>query len=535
MSYNGSGSFTINSTGQPVVDGTDITATVHNALTADLASGLSNAICKDGQTTVTANIPFGGNKLTGVGAATARTDAASLATIQDGTGVYVATVGGTADVITLTVSPAITSYAAGQVFYWIASGANTTSVTVNVSGLGAKALTKDGSTALVANDILSGALIGGRYDGTRFQLIARPTVSAAATLTNKTLALGSNTISGTTAQFNTALSDGDFATLAGTETLTAKTINLTSNTLSGTTAQFNTALSDGDFATLAGTETLTAKTINLTSNTLSGTTAQFNTALSDNDFATLAGTETLTNKTLTTPSISTPTFTGTFPQVIGTGQLKTATGSYSGTGPVDVVMNDYAFSPALTQAGGASGTALSTVVIADPGTTVGRISVQDTGGNAVNVRWRYMTASDEPTIWALIDSATGEIKGTWVSDDPLSTTEETFKDDPVEGLMLVKRKRILTESPIASPGLLVQPVPLATLAQLALPQGMLDAADRHIERKQMNPQNRLYRALQFHTRDLAPSSWLLNNCAWDHAGGVIRELSQAEKAQKHRP
>ena len=498
MSYNGSGSFTINSTGQPVVDGTDITATVHNALTADLASGLSNAICKDGQTTVTANIPFGGNKLTGVGAATARTDAASLATIQDGTGVYVATVGGTADVITLTVSPAITSYAAGQVFYWIASGANTTSVTVNVSGLGAKALTKDGSTALVANDILSGALIGGRYDGTRFQLIARPTVSAAATLTNKTLALGSNTISGTTAQFNTALSDGDFATLAGTETLTAKTINLTSNTLSGTTAQFNTALSD-------------------------------------NDFATLAGTETLTNKTLTTPSISTPTFTGTFPQVIGTGQLKTATGSYSGTGPVDVVMNDYAFSPALTQAGGASGTALSTVVIADPGTTVGRISVQDTGGNAVNVRWRYMTASDEPTIWALIDSATGEIKGTWVSDDPLSTTEETFKDDPVEGLMLVKRKRILTESPIASPGLLVQPVPLATLAQLALPQGMLDAADRHIERKQMNPQNRLYRALQFHTRDLAPSSWLLNNCAWDHAGGVIRELSQAEKAQKHRP
>lgn len=46
----------------------------------------------------------------------------------------------------------------------------------------------------------------------------------AATLTNKTIALGSNTISGTTAQFNTALSDGDFATLAGTETLTNKTL-----------------------------------------------------------------------------------------------------------------------------------------------------------------------------------------------------------------------------------------------------------------------------------------------------------------------
>lgn len=46
-----------------------------------------------------------------------------------------------------------------------------------------------------------------------------------------------------------------------TSTLTNKTVNLTSNTLTGTTAQFNTALSDGDFTTLAGTETLTNKTL----------------------------------------------------------------------------------------------------------------------------------------------------------------------------------------------------------------------------------------------------------------------------------
>lgn len=44
-------------------------------------------------------------------------------------------------------------------------------------------------------------------------------------------------------------------------TLTNKTINLTSNTLSGTTAQFNTALSDNDFATLIGTEQLQNKTL----------------------------------------------------------------------------------------------------------------------------------------------------------------------------------------------------------------------------------------------------------------------------------
>ena len=49
-------------------------------------------------------------------------------------------------------------------------------------------------------------------------------LSTAQTLTTKTIALGSNTISGTTAQFNTANTDGDFATLAGTETLTNKTL-----------------------------------------------------------------------------------------------------------------------------------------------------------------------------------------------------------------------------------------------------------------------------------------------------------------------
>ena len=45
------------------------------------------------------------------------------------------------------------------------------------------------------------------------------------------------------------------------QTLTNKTLNLSSNTLTGTTAQFNATLSDDDFATLAAIQTLTNKTL----------------------------------------------------------------------------------------------------------------------------------------------------------------------------------------------------------------------------------------------------------------------------------
>jgi hypothetical protein len=51
------------------------------------------------------------------------------------------------------------------------------------------------------------------------------------------------------------------ATLAGTQTLTNKTMNLTNNTLTGTIGQFNAALNGANFATIAVAETLTNKTL----------------------------------------------------------------------------------------------------------------------------------------------------------------------------------------------------------------------------------------------------------------------------------
>jgi hypothetical protein len=176
MSYNGSGTFNINTAGQPVVTGTIISSTAFNALTSDLATGLTTALTKDGQTTPTANIPMGTYKITGLGAGTNATDAAQYGQLQAGA-TTIATVTGT-DTLTATLTPAIAAYATGNLFSFVAANTNTGAVTINLNGLGAKSITKSGTTALVANDIVSGRLYLIEYDGTRFQLLNPSTFSA---------------------------------------------------------------------------------------------------------------------------------------------------------------------------------------------------------------------------------------------------------------------------------------------------------------------------------------------------------------------
>jgi len=189
MSYNGSGTFVINSAGQPVVTGTVISSTAFNALTADLATGLSTALTKDGQTTPTANLPMGTFKFTGLSAGSAATDSANIAQVQNSFGSFL-TVSGT-DTIAATVSPALTAYAAGQMFAFVAANTNTGAVTINISSLGAKAITKNGTTALVASDLIANYLYVVVYDGTQFQVVG----VSATTFTNLTIS-GVLTLSG---------------------------------------------------------------------------------------------------------------------------------------------------------------------------------------------------------------------------------------------------------------------------------------------------------------------------------------------------
>jgi len=67
MSFNGSGTYSLPS-GNPVVGGSSISSTWANTTLSDLATALTNALCKDGQSTPTANLRMGAYKHTNLGA-----------------------------------------------------------------------------------------------------------------------------------------------------------------------------------------------------------------------------------------------------------------------------------------------------------------------------------------------------------------------------------------------------------------------------------------------------------------------------------
>lgn len=75
------------------------------------------------------------------------------------------------DTYAATPSPAIAAYALGQKFLILFTNANTGASTINLNGLGAKAIKKSVSTALASGDILAGQELWLAYDGTNFQII----------------------------------------------------------------------------------------------------------------------------------------------------------------------------------------------------------------------------------------------------------------------------------------------------------------------------------------------------------------------------
>jgi hypothetical protein len=136
-----------------------------------------------------------------------------------GSGTYVAGTGLTLTGNSFSVDHPVASQSGNSGKYLTTDGTNTS--WASVSGYSAPTLgtTSVASGATVSN--LDAITINSTTIPSSVTLVS---TAAAQTLTTKTIALGSNTISGTLAEFNTALTDADFATLAGTQTLTNKTL-----------------------------------------------------------------------------------------------------------------------------------------------------------------------------------------------------------------------------------------------------------------------------------------------------------------------
>jgi hypothetical protein len=73
--------------------------------------------------------------------------------------------------ITATATPALTAYATGAIYSFIAVNTNSGAATLSIDGLTATSITKNGSVALSAGDIQSGKMMLVEYDGTTFQLV----------------------------------------------------------------------------------------------------------------------------------------------------------------------------------------------------------------------------------------------------------------------------------------------------------------------------------------------------------------------------
>lgn len=161
--------------------------------------------------------------------ATARNQYATLGQVQNSAALWGGGAGGTANALTISLTPAITAYAAGQSFRFIADATNTGAVTLSVNGLSAASVAKgDGLTALAAGDIPAGHLVTVQYDGVRFRLggvqsALGATLAAAATPAAARTAIGA-TVTGSalmTAADAPAARTAIGATATGAAVLTA--------------------------------------------------------------------------------------------------------------------------------------------------------------------------------------------------------------------------------------------------------------------------------------------------------------------------
>lgn len=105
-----------------------------------------------------------------IGPNAAQIAAAAAAAASTSIYAWMGTAGGTGDVLTLTPPTALAGYGVGVRIAFLTSATNTVAATLNVSGLGAKAIKTQSGAALTAGELTTGRIYTVTYDGTNFIL-----------------------------------------------------------------------------------------------------------------------------------------------------------------------------------------------------------------------------------------------------------------------------------------------------------------------------------------------------------------------------
>lgn len=142
----------------------------------DFATALNLVLKRDGGNQPTADLPMNSHKLTGLSAGSARTDSTRIDQVQDGDLLY-ASVGGTANAITLTLTPIVTALVEGMQIILIPASDNTDAVTIDTNSIGEIALEYNGAS-LSGGELQAGLPSIIVNDGSVWQL-ANPYFSAA--------------------------------------------------------------------------------------------------------------------------------------------------------------------------------------------------------------------------------------------------------------------------------------------------------------------------------------------------------------------
>ena len=208
MARNGSGTYSLPE--DAFVFDTVIEETKVNSNFSDIATEITNSIDKDGQTPITGILQH----------SVAVGQTANTGSVQGNNPITtefyeIATCANAGDAVTLPTAKA------GQLVIIVNNGANSADVfpasgdKIDGGSTNAAFALAAGANALfICQDATDWDTLGGGFF----------TPSSTTTLSNKTIDLDANTVTGTLAEFNTALQSESFASLGGSETLVSKTL-----------------------------------------------------------------------------------------------------------------------------------------------------------------------------------------------------------------------------------------------------------------------------------------------------------------------